>query len=170
MLRIAARHARLHLTAVCHACRLHEADAAAAAALLPRAAHALAPLLGADHEGVRLAATDTLGRIIAACLDAAAVRAAASARAGRGQGQGARAGVAPAESLVAAVAGALGAQHRSAWTAALPGARALTGRRRVLPRFSSCVARAPELRGYGGGLACLKCAPGAPRQGKQEPH
>jgi hypothetical protein len=127
-----------------HACRLHEADAAAAAALLPRAAHALAPLLGADHEGVRLAAKDTLGRIIAACLDEPAVRAATAARAGRDQGQGARAGVAPAESLVAAVAGALGAQHRSAWTAALPGAPALTGHRPAVLRCSSCIA-APAL-------------------------
>ncbi|KAK9845416.1 hypothetical protein WJX81_006006 [Elliptochloris bilobata] len=42
--------------------RLHELDAQAAAAALRPAAHALAPLLGVEHEGVRLAASEGLHR------------------------------------------------------------------------------------------------------------
>lgn len=104
--------------------RLHEMDAGAAAAVLRGAAHVLAPLLGAEHEGVRLAASGALSRVIAACLDDAAVAAAVAHRGSsdQGQGSGARAAAAPAASVVAAVAGVLGAQHRSAWPAALPGA------------------------------------------------
>ena len=92
--------------------------------MLRGAAHALAPLLGVEHEGVRLAAAEALSRVIAACLNSAAVAAAVAHRDGSGQGlvrSRVHAAAAPAASVVAAVAGVLGAQHRSAWPAALPG-------------------------------------------------
>lgn len=101
--------------------RLHQLDAGAAAALLPRAVHALVPQLASEHEGVRLGTSAALRNLIAACIDADVVAAAVAA------GDGGRQPSA-VQRVVAAVESSLGAQYRDAWEGCLPVASELLDR------------------------------------------
>ena len=100
--------------------RLHDLDATAAAERLPHAFHAVVPQLTADLEGVRFAAEEALKRLIAACLDGAAVAAAVNLASA---GMGASAGPpSAAAGVVASIAGALDPRTQDAWPSALSGA------------------------------------------------
>lgn len=98
-------------------CRLADADAGACAARLPRAVHALVPLLAVEHEGVRFVAGACLKNLIDECVSDAMV---AAALAGGGGGQGGKAP--PLLSVLAALEGSLGPHYQDAWGACLPGA------------------------------------------------
>jgi ribosomal RNA-processing protein 12 len=102
--------------------RLVAADAGAAAALLPRAVHALVPQLASEHEGVRQGTAAALRGLLAACVGPDAVAAAVAAAGGGGRTPSAVARV------VSAVEASLGAQYRDAWEACLPVATELMQR------------------------------------------
>jgi len=96
---------------------LAAADGPAAAALLPRAVHALVSLLAAAQDGVRFGASQVLRNLLLSCLDGASVAAAVAAQAAAGGG---RRQMPAATSVVAAVAGALAPRYQDAWQLALP--------------------------------------------------
>ncbi|BDA46153.1 RRP12-like protein [Coccomyxa sp. Obi] len=97
--------------------RLHELDATAGTERLPHAFHAIVPQLTAALEGVRFAAEQALKRLVADCLDDAAVAAAVNLA---GAGMGASAGPpSAAAAVVASVAGALDLRSQDAWPSAL---------------------------------------------------
>ena len=125
----------------CLVSRLHTLDAMACAARLPVAAHALAPLLEGEQDGVRLAAARTLIALIEGCLDEKAVESAVGM-----SGMVMRAAnrpIAPAVSVVAAILGALSAQHRSAWSNALPGTPSMLCTNACLHTFARFLGRIP---------------------------
>ncbi|KAF8071289.1 uhpC [Scenedesmus sp. PABB004] len=97
--------------------RLAELAPEAAAKLLPKVVHLLVPLLAAEQDGVRYSASGALRSLIGAVLTPALVAAMQAAPA--------RGGAPPLASLVAAVAGGLGARYQEAWGLALPAAAAL---------------------------------------------
>ncbi|KAL6777299.1 hypothetical protein ACKKBF_B20970 [Auxenochlorella protothecoides x Auxenochlorella symbiontica] len=112
--------ARAQLLAVCTK-RLHRLETMATPGtpstavqtwdLLPRVFQYLLPLLGAELDSVRSAAADTLGGLLEACVDAAAIRAAAEApAAGRPRGL---------HALVSALESALSAHSEAGWPGAL---------------------------------------------------
>jgi ribosomal RNA-processing protein 12 len=99
--------------------------------------HALIPLLSAEHEGVRLAASLSLRNLIASCveLDAAALR----LTPGKGPS--------PLQKTIAAVEASLGAQYQEGWAGALPVASELLGRlgRDGAPLAAGLVARLGDI-------------------------
>lgn len=111
-----AMHCNMHVP---YCIRLHELDATAGTERLPHACHAVVPQLAAALEGVRFAAEQALKRLIADCLDDAAVAAAVNLA---GAGMGASAGPpSAAAAVVASVAGALDLRCQDAWPSALSG-------------------------------------------------
>ena len=90
-------------------------DPSLAAARLPAAFHALVPQLVAEQEGVRFGTQQALKNLVHDCLNSDMVSTAVSQGTLRGGG------VAPAQSIVAAVASSLGARGQDGWTHALPG-------------------------------------------------
>ena len=103
------------VTQVLPLCRLHEMNPTLAAARLPAAFHALVPQLVAEQEGVRFGTQQALKNLVHDCLSSHMVSTAVSQGTLRGGG------VAPAQSIVAAVASSLGARGQDGWTHALPG-------------------------------------------------
>ena len=98
-------------------CRLAAAEPGVCAQRLPRAVHALVPLLAAEHEGVRYAAGACLKNLINECVDDGMVAAALAGGGGGGKAP-------PLLSVLAALEGSLGPHYQDAWGACLPGARA----------------------------------------------
>ena len=98
--------------------RLAKGEPGTAAARLPRAFHALMPLLGADTDGVRLAACAALQHLVAECVDATAVAAALASAGAR----------APLVGVLAAVESSLGARYQEAWGGSVQGAPRGCGR------------------------------------------
>ena len=103
------------VTQVLPLCRLYDMDPTLAAARLPAAFHALVPQLVAEQEGVRFGTQQALKNLVHDCLSSDMVSTAVSQGTLRGGW------VAPAHSIVAAVASSLGARGQDGWTHALPG-------------------------------------------------
>ena len=96
-------------------CRLHLEDPALCGLRLPQAFHALVPQLLAPQDGVRFGTQQALKNLINDCIDSDMMQAAVSRAAVSGGAP------APLQSIVAAVAGSLGARYQDAWTHSLPG-------------------------------------------------
>ncbi|KAK9818389.1 hypothetical protein WJX72_011834 [[Myrmecia] bisecta] len=93
---------------------LHDLDAAMCTTRLPRVFHTLVAQLSADQDGVRFATSQCLKNLINDCIHPDVIKGAVSL-------VGMPAGtLSPLQSIAAAVASALGAQHESAWPHALP--------------------------------------------------